>query len=346
MSAEPVPVLVTSPIGDEQADRIRAVSPRVQLEVAASLPHAQVGAHLAAHPDIEVLFARSVPDPWEPGGRLRWVQTASAGVDGLQDKAMWRHPEIMLTSMNGIHGPTISEWVFAMMLHHAHRLGEAMRVKETREWPDAAALGGRQSTLLGRVLGIVGYGSIGRECARLGRAVGMRVMATSRSAGKDPGSERERFVPSAVAHRLAMDDRVELVALEEMDRLLSAADYLVLSAPATPETRQIIGPREFGLMKPTAFLVNVARGALVNEEGLVDALREGRLGGAALDVFEREPLPPESLLFDLPNVLMTPHVAGSFDGYWEMATEAFCQNLERYLSGRPLLNVVDRGRSY
>lgn len=344
MSDRPVQVLVTAPIGDGQAERIRVVSPRVRLEVAAHLPHEEVGRRLQVRPDVEVLFARDLPDPWEPGEALRWVQTASAGVDGLQDHPVWQHRDITLTSMNGIHGPTISEWVFAMMLHHAHRLGDAMRVKETRQWPDAATLGGQQTTLLERVLGIVGYGSIGRECARLGRAFGMRVMATSRSTGKGPGSER--FLPSAVANRLAIDDRVELVPLEEMDRLLSTSDYIVLAAPATPDTRQMIGVRELGLMKPTTFLLNVARGALVDEAALVDALREGRLGGAALDVFEREPLPPNSPLFDLPNLLMTPHVAGGFDGYWEMATEAFCHNLGRYLSGKPLRNVVDRDRRY
>lgn len=340
-----VRVLVTAPLTDAQVGRVQAVSPRLRVDAQRVNSAAEAAAALAERPQVEVLFAGGLPEPWEPGGALRWVQTGSAGVDSETGKALWRHADVAITSMNGIHGPVISEWVAAMMLHHAHRLDVALGFKHSRAWPDHASLASHQGTLIGKVLGIVGYGSIGRECARLGRAFGMRILATRRTEAA-PGSGAERFVPSAVKERLAMDDRVEMVPLADLRTLLAECDYVVVAAPATAETRHMIGADELAAMKPTAFLLNVARGSLVDEAALADALRDGHLAGAALDVFEREPLPADSPLFDLPNVFLTPHIAGGFDQYWDLATEAFCENLGRYLAGRPLLNVVDRDRSY
>jgi phosphoglycerate dehydrogenase-like enzyme len=236
----------------------------------------------------------------------------------------------------------MSQWALAMILHHALRLGQMLRFKETRRWEMRFDQELNGDVVIGRVLGLVGYGSIGRECARLGRGLGMRVLATRRSS-PDQQYQSNRFVPAAVGQRAAFDDQVALVSL---DRLMEESDYVVITAPLTAETHGLIGARQLASLRPTAFLINISRGAIVDEAALIDALRTGRLAGAALDAFGTEPLPADSPLFDLPNVVLSPHVSGNFRDYWDLVVEVFCTNLSRYLAGEPLLNVVDRQRGY
>jgi phosphoglycerate dehydrogenase-like enzyme len=179
-------------------------------------------------------------------------------------------------------------------------------------------------------VGIVGLGHIGREVARLAKAFGMRVLATRRSARK---SRRAKYVD-------------HLFSPDKLRDLLSESDYVVLTLALTPETRGIIGEAELRSMKPTAYLINVARGGLVDEAALVRALEEQRIAGAGLDVFTTEPLPQDSPLWGFENVIISPHIAGGMEDYVARATAVFCENLRRYLGGRRLINVVDKGKGY
>jgi phosphoglycerate dehydrogenase-like enzyme len=338
---EPLRILAaTWPLAESQLERTRSVSPRVDLEYVPDLSRGELSARLQREPDIEVLLTVALPDPWQPGGCLRWAQLCSAGVDLELDNPLWNDPSVVVTTAGGIHGPAMSQWAMAMILHQALNLGDVLRFKNTRHWEARFAPEQSGEVVIGRVLGLLGYGSVGRECARLGRALGMRVLAVRR-AGSD--ENRQRFVPSMVRQRAAMDERVEIVSLP---RLLEESDYLVITAPLTAETRGMIGPRELARLKPTAFLINVSRGAVVDEAALVDALSEQRIAGAALDAFATEPLPTDSPLFDLRNVVLSPHVSGNFRGYWDLVVEVFCANLRRFLDGEPLLNVADRQRGY
>src|SRR5437870_4201844 len=184
-------------------------------------------------------------------------------------------------------------------------------------------------TLQGRRMGIVGLGSIGLEVARLASAIGMQVSAIRRRA--------ELPRPDGV------DD---VLPPERLGDLLGTSDVVVLSAPLTASTRRLIGSREIEQMKPGAFLVNVGRGKLVDDDAIVDALRTGRLGGAALDVFTREPLDPSSPYWELPNVIITPHISGAMEDYWTPLVALFAENLRRFQQGQPLLNVVDKHAGY
>jgi phosphoglycerate dehydrogenase-like enzyme len=184
--------------------------------------------------------------------------------------------------------------------------------------------------LRSKTVGIVGLGHIGREVARLAKAFGMRVVATRRSARQ---SQRARYV-----------DR--LFAPDQLLQLLSESDFVVLTLPLTKETHKIIGEAELRSMKPTAYLINVARGQVVDEEALARVLEEHRIAGAGLDVFTREPLPADSRLWKLPNVIISPHIAGYMENYSEQATAVFCENLRRYLGGKRLINVVGKERGY
>jgi phosphoglycerate dehydrogenase-like enzyme len=348
-AADVVVMVHTPPLSAAELNCIRSVSQCIQL--LPPEPDARRGERthaawitdrLAARPDTEVLFTSNLPDSWRPGWALRWAQLASAGVDQEQQSPLWRTSDVAVTTANGIHGAAMSQWALAMILHHAHHLGEVLRYKETRQWPDRLALAG--TVLIGKTLGVIGYGSAGMECARLARAVGMRVLAIRRSASSSAAPER--FAWAALAARAASDGREEVLPTDALDRVLAESDYLVITAPLTPETRGLIGERELGLLKPTAFLVNVSRGAVVDETALIRALRDGRLAGAALDVFEREPLEPDSPFFELPNVVVSPHMSGVFRDSWGPAVQVFRANLARYLNGQPLLNAVDRTRGY
>ena len=254
----------------------------------------------------------------------RWIHTRSAGVEGLP------LPEIaarglVLTNGRGAFSRSLAEWAMGALLFFAKDFRRLVRSQEAGRWEQFAP-----QMLAGRWVGIVGYGDIGRAVATLAGAFGMRVRALRRSAGL-PGSgpaPDEMLPPGRLAELMALSDDV------------------VVATPLTAETRGLVGEREIGAMKPTSVLVNVGRGAVVREAPLVDALRRRAILGAALDVFETEPLPAGHPFYTLDNVLLSPHCADQVPGWLELAMHGFRDNLLRFLEGRPLENVVDPSRGY
>ncbi len=311
-------VLVLSRIKDHYLDMIRAVDPRLEVVVASEAERAA-----AVAPDAEIIVAWQVPEAvLNQAGRLRWIHSTAAGVDGLLVPPV-REGRVALTSSVGIH-LGLPDHVMGMILVFARRLHVALRNQAARKWDRAAAVG---EEVAGRVLGVLGLGAIGRALAARAAAFEMRVIGTKRS--PEPIPHVERAYPP-----------------EQTDEVLRAADYLVIALPLTETTRGIIDARALGLMKRSAVLINIGRGQVVVEEALIEALRNGTIAGAGLDVFEREPLPADSPLYEMENVIITPHVAGASHTYYDRAIPLFCQNLRRYLDGQPLLNVVDPGRGY
>ena len=248
----------------------------------------------------------------------------SAGVNVVLNREIIESP-VTLTNVSGIHATPIGEVVLQYMLMFVKRAPLHFQHKLERRWNRLTP-----TVLRSKTVGIVGLGSIGREVARLAKAFGMRVLATRRSA-KQAG--RTRYVDM-------------LLPPEKLKELLAESDFVVLALPLTPETSQIIGEDELRAMKSTAYLINIARGDVVDEEALTRALEENRIAGAGLDVFATEPLPPDSKLWELPNVILSPHVAGGMEDYVPRATEVFLENLARYTSGRKLLKAVDKNRGY
>lgn len=280
--------------------------------------------------ETDVLLTTPVvpPDLHELAPALRWVQLTSAGVDRLLESPLLARG-VLVTTASGIHGIPIGEYVLAGMLALAKGLPQAMAAQRERAWRPYVP-----EELAGRTLGIVGLGAIGSHLARLARAFQMRVIAVRRSCQRP--QERPPDAPEVDL----------LLPPSHLDRLLSEADYVALCVPLTRETQGLIGRRELALMRPGAVLINIARGPVVDEEALIEALREGRLGGAVLDVFQREPLPPESELWEMSNVILTPHISGGTPRYMERAIDIFCDNLRRFLAGQPLRNLVDPQRGY
>ena len=255
---------------------------------------------------------------------LRWIQLTSAGVDRAARSGLLES-DFMVTSSSGLHATPIGEYVVCLMLMFCKGASRFIRAQERQEW-----IRYLPQELYGKTVGVVGLGHIGAEVARLAKAFGCRILATRRS----------------VTARTTDEVADELLPPSDLPYLLAESDFVVLAVPSTPQTRQLIGEAELRSMKSTAMLINIARGAVVDEEALVRALKEGSIAGAGLDVFAQEPLPPESELWGLENVIMSPHISGGTEIYNQRAVGIFCENLRRYLAGEPLMNLADAERGY
>lgn len=267
----------------------------------------------------EILYAWNFPRRLLPRAtRLRWVQNMGAGVERFMVPELPRR--VMLTRVAGVFGPWMAEYVLGWCLWHTQRMELFRAQQRERRWRPVDPL-----RLHGAELCIVGLGDIGRTIARAARSLGMRVSGVSQSGRKTPGAER-------------------VYRAREIRKALASADFVVLTVPLTPRTRGLIGTAELAVMKPSAWLVNIGRGPVVDEAALLEALAGKRLGGAILDVFDEEPLPAGHPLWGFENVVITPHISGpSTPG--EIGP-IFDDNLRRYLSGRPLRFLVDRRRGY
>jgi len=249
------------------------------------------------------------------GESLRWVQSGSAGVESPDFHALLKRG-IRLTNAAGVHAEPIAQYVIMQMLNRIKRTRAHFELQAAHRWE---SIGGGELT--GLTLGIVGFGGIGRAVARLAKAFGMRVVGNKRTRVEDPALDR-------------------LYSPEQLGDLLAESDFVVLAAPESEQTRGMIGAAALEQMKPKALLINVARGGLVDEEALADALRRKRIGGAVLDVTATEPLPETSPLWDLPNCVITPHDSGFSPLALERTLELFLDNLRRFQRGEPLLNEV------
>jgi phosphoglycerate dehydrogenase-like enzyme len=307
-----------------RADQVAAVSPRVRLTWVrpdGSTDHADLAEAEVVYRGGGLTIAglqRLLPRL----PRLRWVQVESAGVDGDLTPAL-RERDVLVTRTRGAHDTPVSEWVLLQLLAVTKRLPELVRQQAAHRWQPLDV----PLTVAGRTLGIVGYGEIGQALAQRARPLGLRIVGLRRHSR--PAPELDAVYGS-----------------EGLGTLLAESDYVVLLTPLTPETRGLIGAAALRQMKPTAWLINVARGEIVDGPALLQALREGWIAGAALDVIAGEPLPADSPWWDLPNVLLTPHNGGNKNPDAAGAFDQIVANLGRYVRGEPMLNQVDRAAGY
>jgi phosphoglycerate dehydrogenase-like enzyme len=290
----------------------------------------------------DVLFTFRLPDDlFKRAPGLRWVQLLSAGADHAMRSPL-RDSTVQVTTASGIHATPMAEYSIASMLVYSHRLHISIRAQARREWLRSGRFMATVDSLRGRTLAIIGYGSIGRETARLAQALGMTILALKRDpdSRKDPG-----WSPSGVGDPGGTIPE-RFFGPEERKTLLSMSDFAVVTLPLTDETRGFIGAAEFAEIKEGAYIVNVGRGEVIDQRAMIAALESKRLGGAGLDVFEREPLEAESKLWEIEDAILTPHMSGATRNYVGRACELFVENLSRFQSGRPLLNLVDRAKGY
>jgi glyoxylate/hydroxypyruvate reductase A len=255
--------------------------------------------------------------------QVQWIQASSAGIGQYVRRYGYDHrmPNTIFTTASGIHARPLAEFCLATMIMHFKGIFFAIHNQQRKRWERYAG-----TDLEGRILAIIGLGNIGTQVARLACDMGMKVIGTDT---KQPAPCVDRFFKP-----------------EQLNDMLSLADVLVLSVPHTPKTEKMIGKAELLRLKPGAYLINIARGAVVDQQSLIEVLQSGQLGGAALDVFAEEPLPESSPLWEMENVLISPHSASTSDRENERLTDLFCDNLQLFLNGQPLRNVLDTENYY
>ncbi len=342
-SAETHNVLIASYLEPEFVEQIRQVDPRLNVIYEPDLiptpryPADHTGAPLtrtaadearwqALLADAEIMFdfdythREDLPDL---APNLRWLQASSAGIGQFVKRMGYgdRMPDATFTTASGVHARPLAEFCMMALLVHYKRLTHIMADQARRHWERYAA-----TDLEGRTLAVVGLGNVGEMVAQMAKGLGMRTIGT-RARGTSDAVD-QFFLP------------------EQLHTMLAEADVVVLIVPHTPTTDQMIDAAALAAMKPGAYLINIARGAVIDEDALIAALQSGHLGGAALDVFATEPLPTERPLWKMPNVLVSPHSASTSDRENARLTAIFCDNLRRYLAGEPLRNVLDIERLY
>jgi phosphoglycerate dehydrogenase-like enzyme len=336
-----VEILITFPLEDEFVNKLRGISPQLHITVSPARKAEDITNDIWGKIDILFTDGAVVPIP-EKTQNLKWIQFMSTGLDYWVDKAIFSKPELMITSLSGAGSSQMAEHVVMMMLTLGHKLPAMMAHQRKSEWPKDRIEKLLPVELRGATVGIVGYGSIGRQVARLLEPFGTTVLATKRDA-KSP--EDHEFTQEglgdptgSLVHRL--------YPAEALRSMLKISDFIVVCVPLTPKTRGLLGASALAATKTGAYLVDVSRGKILDHGSLIKALQDGKLAGAALDVFPEEPLPVESPLWGMSNVIITPHVADNSPHFEQQACLLFSENLHRFLAEIPLYNLYSLERGY
>jgi len=340
MSDAQVKILITFQLAPKLVSEIREVDPRIKVLYEPELlgqpryatDHA---AHIERTPaqearwqallaQAEVMFGfdyTHLDDLLELTPCLKWVQGTSTGIGVAVKRFGWDQSEVVFTTAKGVHSGPLAEFCLMTMLMFVKNAFRMEAEKQRKHWQRYTG-----SELRGKTLAVISLGDGGREVARLARGLGMRIVGTKRTI--------DGFEPAS----LGVDC---LYPWNDLGPMLAQADFIVLFLPHTPETEGLIGEAELAAMKSGAFLINVARGAVWDEQAVIRSLQSGHLGGVASDVFATEPLPIDSLLWEMPNVIISPHSASAVESENAKLTEILCDNLRRYLANESLRNVLD-----
>ena len=327
-------LILDAEVHPETVARLRALSADLEVIDVTADPTYDVEA--LADPDLEIIVGSRAPTDRSRVPSLRWLQTRSAGVDHLAADPPWRKG-LLVTNAKGVYAVPIGEYVTGMVLRINQPPAWAID-QAAHHWPpddDVSLI----SQIRGKTAVVAGYGSIGREVARLLAALGMRIIAVK--SRPDVRHDTSYRVPGTGDPNGSIPDRI--VGVEDIVEVAREADILVVTIPLTEASRGMVHSGVIDALPRTAWLLNVSRGALVDEPALLEALQTGRLAGAVLDVFGEEPLPPDSPWWDAPNVIVTPHASGQTLRFFD---ELVVENVRRYLAGEPLLNPVDPERGY
>ncbi|MBU2644455.1 D-2-hydroxyacid dehydrogenase [bacterium] len=278
----------------------------------------------ATSSNCEVFFGLRVDEWIEKLPNLHWAQLASAGVDWVLKSPVVVERDVILTNASGVHAIPIAEHVLALVFAFSRNINQHIRSQVQGKWDRRSSI----TEIEGTTLGLIGVGKIGEKTAEKARALNMKVVGVRRNPDQSSPHVEKMFGPN------------------QLHDMLALCDWVVVAAAGTAETNGLIGEAELGVMKQNAVIINIARGSLIQEKALIQALQEKRIAGAGLDVFETEPLPADSPLWEMPNVIITPHVAGGTPYYIDRLVDIFVENLKRYQAGEPLINVVDKTLGY
>jgi len=338
--SEQIEILVTISLEEKLVEELQQISEKLSITVEPARQGEEIPAEVWEKTDI--LYTMNALPEIEQARNLKWVQFYLAGIDRTIDAPILHQEGIQATTMSGANAPQTAEHALTMMLALSHNLSDFFSHQSRNEWMSDKGTRYKPGELTGSTVGIVGYGSVGRQIARLVQGFGASVLATKRDL-KHP--EDMDFTPEGIGDPEG-DLFTRLYPPEALKSMFRECDFVVITAPLTPETMGMIGVEQLGALKPSAFLVDISRGGIINHIALIEALNENRLAGAALDVFPEEPLPADSPLWTMSNVILTPHIAGFSEKYDQRANALFAENLRRFLEDEPLLNKVSFEKGY
>ena len=317
------PLINEDSLNDSHMEQIRAAAPEADIIVIKDSKK-KTDEKLARCADTEIFFGTDIKEWIKSLPDLKWVQVAIAGVDWILADPDIAESDVAITNASGVHAIPVSEHVLAIMLSFCRNMNVHFKDQMNRKWRHLP----EYRELSGSTMGVIGFGKIGEKIAETAKALGIRVLGLRRNPNRASSFVDRMFGP------------------DQLLEMLPACDWVVISAAATKETDGMIGATELSSMKKSAYIINIARGALIKEDELIKALREGRIAGAGLDVFEKEPLEESSPLWELPNVIITPHIAAGTPYYVDRLVDIFCDNIRCYYRGKPLINLVDRKLGY
>ena len=335
-----VEVLITISFEESLLNQLINVSPQLSITVFRARKPEEIPPEILTR--TEVLYTtRLLPLP-EQAPNLRWIQFHWAGVDHALDAPILKVPGVVGTHLSGASASQLAEFTLMMMLALGHHMPDLNALQQKAEWPSERWERFSPLELRNSTVGLVGYGSIGRQIARLLYGFGAKVLAAKRDAmhPEDTG-----YTPEGLGDPNG-DYVLRLYPTQALQSMLKECDFVIVTVPLTPGTRGLLGPTELAAFKPSAYLIDIGRGGVVDQAALIAALREHKIAGAALDVFPEEPLPADNPLWKLPNVIISPHIGGYSTAYDERAVALFAENLTRYLAGLPLYNQIDLSKGY
>lgn len=332
--AKNIEVLITIPFNETQMVTIKESAPGLKIRMIPARKVEEISAEIWAR--AEVLYTDRVLPIVTQVPALRWIQFHMAGIDYAMEHPLVNNSRIQVTNLSGTASSQVAEYILMMLLSLGHKLPDLQRSQSNREWPKDRWDKFSPVELRGSNICLVGYGSIGRQVARLLKPFGANVLAVKRDAmhPEDPG-----YTPDGMGDPEG-DLFTRLYPYQAIRSVLKISDFIVVCAPLTSQTMHLIGEEEFEVCKPSAYIINISRGEIIHQDALITALQENLIAGAALDVFSVEPLPDDNPLWTMPNVIISPHIAGNSRYYNDRAVDLFSENLKRYTSGQPLLNQV------
>jgi phosphoglycerate dehydrogenase-like enzyme len=338
--SEYVEALITVPFPEPLLAQLNNISPRLRINAVKARKVEEIPPEVWQR--AEVLYTNVVLPLPDQVPNLRWLQFHWTGIDHAINHPLLQKPGLVITNLSGVGSPQMAEYVVMTALALGHHLPDLIAYQKRAEWPKDRWERFSPRELRGSTVGIVGYGSIGRQVARLMHEYGVTLLATKRDVlhPADAG-----YIPEGMGDPEG-DFIHRLYPPQALVSMLKECDFIIITVPLTPETHNFIGARELAVVKPSAFLIDVSRGGVVDHAALYAALRDQKLAGAALDVFPEEPLASDNPLWKLPNVILTPHISGNTPLYDERAAAFFAENLHRYLAGLSLYNRIDVSRGY
>ena len=337
---KPLDILIRYRLTEEHIKELSALSPRVRISFFPDSDFSEIPAGDVSKAEI-MLTSGDIPDP-KMAPDLRWIQFPYAGIDFVKGHPLLTREGFKATTLSGAASPKIAEYSLMALLALGHKLPMMVQYQEKKIWPPDRIKRFRPSELRGSTVGMLGYGSIARELARMLQPFGVKILATKNDL---TNLQQSGYIPEGTGDPNG-EYFTRIYPPQATHSVLRESDFVIVSLPLTTQTTNVISTEEFEVMKPSAYLVAIGRGGQVDEDALLIALREKKIAGAVLDVFSTEPLAPESPLWGAPNLVITPHIAGDTRQYTDMVAGLFMENLRRYLEDHDLLNIFDVDKGY